>query len=157
MLELTFSGDLLSRKSQQALEAEFASLCAQTRFVFCGLAALSTMLFGKKLVVTSMVRPQGTHASKRMLDFDVDERRQHCGLSPEEAQVLSDVAAVTLAYDASRPHYPVAVYGKNDSAGRHWDHVHLQTCYGGKTKFRVLSMSARWEANIKAVFGSNTL
>lgn len=154
MLELNFSADLLEQHSRQDLAAEFAGLDPLVRTAFSGVGALAWALFHKALIVTSMFRPTGHHLSRRMLDFDVDEKRAYYGLAPEEAQVLSDVVALTFVYDLKRPNWPVAVYGKNDSAGKHWDHIHLQVCYDNKTKFRHVEMSERWNLNI-AVFTSD--
>lgn len=153
MMVLAFSGDLLSRKTQVALEEEFASLDAMVRRAFAIAAYIAWVLFGRRLVITSMRRPEGNHASGRMIDYDVDEGRQYGGLPPEEAQVLVDMLNLTLVYDPDprRPHFPVAVYGKNDSSGKHWDHTHLQVCYGDGTKFRRRDSIARWDANLASL------
>jgi hypothetical protein len=150
-----YSDELLNKHKLPYLEEEFCDLDPLLITVFIGLCGLSKVLFNKQLIVTSMFRPTGNHASYRMLDFDVDERRVYNGLFPEEAQIISNVVAASFVYDISRPHYPVAVYGPNDAAGVHWDHVHLQVCANRKTKFRRLDLEARWKANI-VLFASIT-
>lgn len=153
-MKLTFSSDLLDKKLQEDLEEEFESLdpLVQRVFIMCALLALE--LFNKSLIITSMRRPKGNHLSGRMIDFDVDEGRQYNGLAPEEAQILADIIGLTFCYDLDRPHFPVAVYGKNDSAGLHWNHIHLQVAYGPVTKFKRKDLIERWNLNL-AAFASN--
>jgi hypothetical protein len=150
-VRLNFSRDLLEQKIQTDLEAEFETLdpLARRLFIICSVLALS--LFDKPLIITSMRRSTGNHLSGRMIDFDVDEKREYNGLAPEEAQILSDIVALTFIYDLDRPHFPVAVYGKNDSAGLHWNHIHLQVCYGGATKFKRMDLIERWNLNLAAL------
>jgi hypothetical protein len=149
-MKLIFAPDLLDRKTQVDLEDEFGTLDRLACRVFAMCSMLALVLFNKHLIITSMRRATGNHLSGRMIDFDVDECRQYNGLQPEEAQILSDIIALTFCYDLDRPHFPVSVYGKNDSAGKHWDHIHLQVCYGDMTKFKRMDLIERWNLNLAA-------
>ena len=143
-MRLRFSEDLLQQHPKEDLELEFETLDERLQTVYLALCCLTWSMFGKILIITSMYRPTGNHASRRMLDFDVDELRQYGGLTPEETKVLVDLIAIVLFYDVTRPHFPVAVYGTIDSSGKHWDHVHLQVCASRKTKFRRNDLEPRW-------------
>jgi len=149
-MKLNFSPDLLEKKTQVDLEDEFGTLDPLVCRLFTMCCLLALVLFNKQLIITSMRRTTGNHLSGRMVDFDVDEKRQYNGLAPEEAQILADIIALTFCYDLDRPHFPVAVYGKNDSAGLHWNHIHLQVCYGDGTKFKRMDLIDRWNLNLAA-------
>lgn len=90
--------------------------------------------FNKELLVTSMWRPNaGVHSDKRGFDSDVDENMAYDGLSPAEATILRDWTNGHFTYDPARLDFRVAVYGDNDPRGKHWNHMHNQTCWGHRT------------------------
>lgn len=100
-------------------------------------------VFGKEILITSLRRPEGGHATGRMFDFDVDEHREYGGLSPDEAAILADAMNFIMIYDPSRPTFSVLVYGENDSKGAHWNHVHGQVCFHQQTRYRRTAL-AEW-------------
>ena len=93
-------------------------------------AATSFVKFAKPLVITELDRlPRGSddvHPLHRAWDFDVDEQEKFNGLLPDEAQIITDIINKYAIYDPERPYLKCCVYGHIDSAGKHWNHGHVQ-------------------------------
>ena len=89
--------------------------------------AVAWVRFRKFLIVTSLKRADGVHALDRGVDLDVDDQARYGGLSPTEAQSLSDYVNKHVCYDPDRAYLKCAVYGLLDPSDKHWNHIHLQT------------------------------
>lgn len=134
---MQWSDELVRKRGGvEKCEAEFRSMDPGIVSLVERIDRLVQVLFGKQALITSMLRDGDKHASGRMIDVDVDEKNKYGGVLPAEAKLVREIVNEALAYDPSRPNYMVAVYGEVDPSGTHYDHIHTQVCWGGRTKAR---------------------
>ena len=91
------------------------------------ITAAAWVRFGKIMRVTSLKRSDGVHSLNRGVDFDVDDQSRYGGLTPTEAQSLSDYVNKYVIYDPERVYLKCSIYGHLDPKDKHWNHIHLQT------------------------------
>jgi len=127
-----FTEELTLRNNGHPL-AEWDALDVGIRAIVDHIDQLSVLLFGKEIVVTSMILADGTHASARMVDIDVDEKNVYGGILPSEARVIREIVNAAFVYDPARPTKVVLMYGENDPSGAHYDHMHTQVCWDDRT------------------------
>jgi hypothetical protein len=114
---------------------EFLSLDTMLQVVFFYASWYAWTRYGKTLLITSVLRDDGVHADGRGLDVDVcDGFVYQGGLLPGEAQEIVDIINLGFVYDPHRMDMRVAIYGENDPKGKHWDHIHFQTCWGDRSR-----------------------
>lgn len=116
---------------------EFSELDPMLQAVFFEAASFTYGKFQKALLITSIKRKDGVHADRRGLDVDICDRIVYSGgVLPFEAQVITGHINGLFKYDPARDNLYVAVYGSLDPSGKHWTHIHFQTCWGKRTIFR---------------------
>lgn len=93
-------------------------------------AATSFVKWNKPIIITSLWREPlhdgDLHALNRAFDVDVDDHEKYGGISPDEAQYISNLVNRYVIYDPGRPYLKCCVYGHDDPNGKHWNHLHLQ-------------------------------
>lgn len=114
-------------KVSDTAQGEVESLQPMLQAIVHLITAAAWVRFGKFLIVTSLKRTDGVHALDRGVDIDVDDQSRYSGLSPDEAQLLSDYVNKYVCYDPERPYLKCAIYGHLDGKGKHWNHIHLQS------------------------------
>ena len=114
-------------KISDTAQGEIESLDPMLQAIVHLVTAAAWVRFGKFLIVTSLRRSDGVHALNRGIDLDVDDQARYGGLCPTEAQALTDLVNKYVSYDPERPYLKAAIYGYLDPAGKHDNHIHLQS------------------------------
>lgn len=136
---LSFDLNLIKEYGEGKYIQQFGRLDPMLQAIFLWACAFVFLRFGKQLLITSIDRDcagAGVHSYHRGLDFDVDEMGVYQGLIPAEAAILAGRLNELFQYDPERPTMHVCIYGALDKDDKHWNHVHLQTCYKNLTNVR---------------------
>lgn len=114
---------------------QFKKLDPMLQSVVLAAASFAYGKYGKGLLITSMIRDSGIHATGRGCDVDVcDGTVYEGGLLPIEAEVLCSHINGRFKYDILRPEKYVAFYGHRDKSAKHNNHIHFQTCHSSRTE-----------------------
>jgi len=129
-----FTDELINRTN--ALR-EFSDLDPMLQAVYFEAASFAYGKFRKALLITSIKREDGIHACDRAFDVDACTKNIYPGcILPFEAQVISGHINGLFKYDPSRDDMYVAFYGSLDLEGKHWNHIHFQTCWDKRTIYK---------------------